>query len=296
MSSPQNPPPPPPTGMVLIHKPAGQTSFKTLGFYKRWFNTTRLGHTGTLDLFATGLMLALVGSATRLNRYLVLADKTYHATFCFGAETDTLDPEGRVVRTAPIPDLATIEAALPALRGCIQQIPPDYSAIHVAGKRAYERVLAGEKPALAAREVEVKRLELTGWDGTNLQVAVDCSKGTYIRSLARDLGLLCGSAAYVSALQRTKVGPYCLEDAHDPLSGLAPSLLTGAELLRGMAMASELVDPSRIDDILHGRPYHPANTTSPLALMDAEGSLLAIMEQQDQRWTYALVLGKVSKM
>ncbi len=135
-----------PRGMLLLDKPIGITSFQALGAVKRHFNTKKVGHAGTLDKFASGLLLVFVGEATRLVPWFVGLDKTYVATIRFGQETDTLDPEGEVIREALVPDLTLVQAKLHEFIGAQIQIPPVYSAIHVDGKRAYERVLAGEKP------------------------------------------------------------------------------------------------------------------------------------------------------
>ncbi|MEA1911707.1 MAG: tRNA pseudouridine(55) synthase TruB, partial [Spirochaetota bacterium] len=140
-------------------------------------------------------------------------DKEYIATYKFGEETETLDPEGKIIAVADIPDLETIKNKISLFTGVIMQMPPDFSAIHINGKRAYKLAASGEKPALTKRPVEILNYNIEKWDSPHLTVRVKCSKGTYIRSLARDLGIACNSRAYVSALTRTEVGKWHVEDS-----------------------------------------------------------------------------------
>jgi tRNA pseudouridine55 synthase len=281
----------PPMGLVLVHKPAGQTSFRTLNYYKKYFNTKKIGHTGTLDMFATGLMLVLVGQATRLARYFVLANKSYRAEFCFGSQTDTLDPEGQVVKTAPIPDFSTIESILPQFRGEIQQVPPVYSAIHVQGKRAYERTLQGEVLDLAPRNVNIHDIRIVGFQNGRLTVDVDCSKGTYIRSLARDIAEACGSCAHVSALERTRVGPFDLAGAHNQFGLDSPQLIQGQRLLGAMdGLAGLIIDPLSEALIQQGKPFIPVSDAQHLALLSQDDRILAVMQRQSKHWSYDLVI------
>lgn len=200
-------------GLAAIRKPAGLTSFKALAPLKRKTGITKIGHTGTLDLFASGLLVVLIGGYSHLAPWFTSLDKRYRARILFGEETDTLDPEGKVIATALAPTLADLEAALPSFRGAIVQRPPSFSAIHVAGKRAYERVLAGETLEMAERPVTIRELTLEGYDGNEAEISVVCSSGTYIRSLARDIALAIGSRARLAALERSSVGPFKLENA-----------------------------------------------------------------------------------
>ncbi|MBP1779515.1 MAG: truB, partial [candidate division NC10 bacterium] len=178
----------PPSGMLLLDKPAGITSFQALAGVKKALAAGRVGHVGTLDRFADGLLPVLVGSSTRLAFAMQGLDKSYRAVFVFGRSTATLDPEGEVVAEAEVPTLEAIMQARAAFLGRIQQVPPEYSAVHVGGKRAYRLARRGESPQLAARTVEILRFDIEGYQPPELQVRVDCSKGTYVRALARDLG------------------------------------------------------------------------------------------------------------
>jgi len=173
----------------------------------------RVGHGGTLDPLATGLLPVLVGRATKFVERLHTAPKVYVASVRFGAETATDDREGEVTRTAAAPVRVEVESALAGFRGVIQQRPPAYSAMKVGGRTAYARARSGETVELAAREVQVMRLEMTGWNDDDLGLVIVCSSGTYIRSIARDLGRAAGSAAHLAGLRRLAVGALDITDA-----------------------------------------------------------------------------------
>lgn len=174
----------------------------------------RIGHGGTLDPLATGLLALLVGDATRSTERIHTAPKVYDALVRFGSETATDDREGDTTRSAAPPaDARPIEAALAPLRGVIQQVPPDYAAVKVGGRTAYSRARSGEVVALAAREVQVHRLEMTAWNPPDARFLIVCSSGTYVRSIARDLGRALGSAAHLAALRRLAIGALDITDA-----------------------------------------------------------------------------------
>ncbi|HUQ41962.1 MAG TPA: tRNA pseudouridine(55) synthase TruB [Candidatus Limnocylindrales bacterium] len=204
----------PPSGVLAIDKPAGWTSFDVVAVARRTLAIRRVGHGGTLDPAATGLLPILVGTGTKFFDRMHEAPKVYAALVRFGSETDTDDREGKVTRVAPPPLHTDAEATLAAFRGTITQVPPDYAAVKVAGRRAYDRARAGEALALAAREVQVLRLDVTRWSSdTDLGLLVVCTSGTYIRSIARDLGRACASAAHLGALRRLAVGALDVRDA-----------------------------------------------------------------------------------
>jgi tRNA pseudouridine55 synthase len=202
-----------PSGLILLHKQAGYTSFDSLRDIKRALNTGKAGHTGTLDKFAEGLLLVLTGRALKLSQWFTHCDKQYEGTICFGAETDTLDPEGAVIANAPLPSREAVEQALSRFCGKIEQAPPAYSAIHVDGERASALARRGQTPEMRKRPVEIYRLELLSWEPPHAKIFVHCSSGTYIRSLARDIALAVGSRAHLTALLRTRVAGFKLEDA-----------------------------------------------------------------------------------
>ncbi|MFW5788455.1 MAG: tRNA pseudouridine(55) synthase TruB [Spirochaetota bacterium] len=208
-------------GVVLLDKQPRVTSFAALSSVKRAASTRKVGHTGTLDPFATGLLVALVGSATRTARYFNGLPKRYEATFAFGRETDTDDLTGTTSRESPLPAYDAVLEALGRFRGELEQLPPSYSAVHVQGRRAYEIARAGQTAALSPRRVTVDRLEACGavvdHDAlVSLDVELSCSAGTYVRSIARDLGRAVASAAHVTKLRRTAVGPFGVTSAVSP--------------------------------------------------------------------------------
>jgi tRNA pseudouridine55 synthase len=174
----------------------------------------RVGHGGTLDPLATGLLALLVGASTRETERLHTAPKVYDALVRFGTETATDDREGEATRSAAAPrDASEIEAALVPLRGAIQQVPPAYAAVKVGGRTAYSRARSGETVELAAREVQVHRLEMTDWSPPDARLLIVCGSGTYVRSIARDLGRALGSAAHLAALRRLAIGALDVADA-----------------------------------------------------------------------------------
>lgn len=199
-------------GVLALDKPSGLTSHDVVTALRRASGERRIGHAGTLDPMATGLLLVLIGRATRLERYLSGHDKTYLARISFGAATDTLDAEGTVVQTAPIPsEVDSADYAREVLAGFLgtgAQVPPSYSAIKVGGAPAYRTARRGEVPELAARDIVVHEAELLGVDSAHYawDVRFAVSKGTYVRSLADDIGRAAGTFAHLSALRRTAIG------------------------------------------------------------------------------------------
>ena len=209
-------------GIVPFAKSCGPTSFASLWSIKRALGTDKIGHTGTLDAFADGLLVVLTGHLTHLVPYITSFKKTYRAVVCFGQETDTLDPTGKIISTSPIlPSKEQIENILPKFVGAILQVPPVYSAIHVAGKRASDIARSGkEQVVLDARQVFIYENKLLEYkdsaseDGLCYALfEITCSKGTYIRSLARDIAKALGTCAHLVALRRVSVGPFTLEEA-----------------------------------------------------------------------------------
>jgi len=195
-------------GVLPIDKPLGWTSHDVVAVVRSVLGTRRIGHGGTLDPLATGLLPILVGPATKFADRLHTAPKVYAARVRFGEETTTDDREGAPTRSAAPPDLdaAAIDTALAPFRGTIAQIPPDYAAVKVAGRPAYARARAGETMSLTARLITIHRMAIGRWDGTALDLIIVCSTGTYVRSLARDIGRALGSAAHLGGLRRLAVG------------------------------------------------------------------------------------------
>ncbi|MGH2559843.1 MAG: tRNA pseudouridine(55) synthase TruB [Thermomicrobiales bacterium] len=202
-------------GILVIDKPAGWTSHDVVARIRRLVGERQVGHAGTLDPAATGVLPVAVGSATRVVEYLAEASKTYLAEMTFGVETDSHDVDGQVTRLVDPSELTAsdIEAALAAWRGPIDQIPPMHAAIKVGGRPLYERARLGEVIDRPPRRVVIHQMELFDWSPPVATLAVDCSKGTYIRALARDLGADVGAGAYLSNLVRLRTGPFDLAQA-----------------------------------------------------------------------------------
>jgi tRNA pseudouridine55 synthase len=192
------------------------------GRLRRLTGESRVGHAGTLDPAATGVLPVCVGQATRLVEYLSDADKMYLTEVVLGVQTETDDLDGTVIRTAAVPELSAAELVrlLAGFRGILQQVPPAYAAIKVGGKKLYDLARAGQAIAATPRTVTIYRLDLLAWTPPAMTLLVECSKGTYIRSLARDIGMAAGCGGYVQSLCRVRTGPFCLDDAW-PLEELA---------------------------------------------------------------------------
>lgn len=275
-----------PSGLLVVDKPAGITSHQVVSRARRAFGTRKIGHAGTLDPLATGVLLLGVGRATRLLGHLTLTDKAYEATIRLGQDTVTDDAEGEITaaRGASGVTSADVARALPAFRGAIAQAPAAVSAIKVAGQRSYARVRRGEDVTLAERPVTVTTFEVVGArhdsvDGRDLldvDVVVECSSGTYVRALARDLGRALGTGGHVTALRRTRVGPFTLADASwdaDP-AGPPPGALDLAEAA-GRCFNVVEVDEAQARDVGFGRSLPIQVSADPTALVH-EGRLLAL--------------------
>ncbi len=219
-------------GILVVSKPAGPTSHDIVALVRRLTGVRRVGHGGTLDPFAVGVLPVFMGRATRMVEYHLADEKAYRASVVFGARSSTDDIDGEMTpNEVPAPTRHDVEAALAPFRGQIEQVPPDHSAVHVGGKRAYEVARGGEKPELDARQVTIHGLELSSWDASDpdrpmAELEVRCSAGTYIRSLARDLGDHLGCGAYLGALTRTASGPFSIDMAH-PLDHVREELAAG---------------------------------------------------------------------
>ncbi len=290
------PTPPTADGLLLVDKPAGVSSHDVVGAARRALGEQRIGHAGTLDPFATGLLVLLVGRATRLLPHLPGDPKVYDAVIAFGAETDTEDLLGAVVREAPRPPRAALLAALPQFVGVIEQVPPAYSAKRVDGRRAYARARAGETVALAPVRIRVDRWEvrdLVVADGAvrEATVRITCGGGTYVRALARDLARAAGSAAHLTALRRIRSGPFdiggavTLEDLRDRRATLRPAL---------DALAGFPVQPLAPDDvarIVRGIDVPATVDGTWGALVQGErGALIALAERRNDRWQPRVVM------
>lgn len=228
-------------GLLVVDKPPGITSHDVVQRVRRWVKQRRVGHLGTLDPLATGVLPLALGEATKLSQLLTHGRKVYRGEILLGIETTTYDREGEQVShvEGPWPARDALEKALEPFRGAIEQVPPPYSALKRGGEAAYRRARRGEDVQLEPRPVSIYRLELTGYEPPRLAVEVECSAGTYLRSLAHDLGQSLGTGGHLSSLCRTRSGPFLIEQAValDDLEGLDPH---DAGVVRSMAAATGL--------------------------------------------------------
>ena len=273
-------------GLLIIDKPAGWTSHDVVAKLRRLTGTKRVGHAGTLDPLATGVLVVGVGKATRLLGHLTLAEKEYLATIRLGQATDTCDAEGSVTGGAPATGvtLAAVRAAAQQLTGEIQQVPPAISAIKVDGTRAHRLARAGGAPALAARPVTVTEFsvlaERRAGDLLDVDVAVTCSSGTYIRALARDVGEALGVGGHVTVLRRTRSGAYDLSLARG-LGQLEPGeALIPLERAAADAFPSRLLTDDEARWLSHGgRLPGSGAAPGPVAAFGPDGTLIALVEE-----------------
>lgn len=293
-------------GILLVDKPGGLTSHDVVARTRRAFGTRKVGHAGTLDPMATGLLVIGIEGATRLLTYIVGADKTYEATIRLGAVTSTDDAEGETLHRADESALAAIadaaiDAGVAALTGAISQVPSAVSAIKVDGRRAYDRVRAGEEVVLQPRDVVVSRFDVIARrrddHAIDLDVVVDCSSGTYIRSLARDLGAALGVGGHLTALRRTRVGPFDVRDAVtiDALEG-APVLTPGEAAGRVLPVLRVSAEEAR--DLRHGKRVAgaAARLDGPLAAaIEDDGGLVGIVEKRGADVKSAMNMPEVSR-
>ena len=239
-------------GWLVINKPQGISSAKAVALIRRQFGGVKTGHAGTLDPLASGVLPIAIGEATKTISYVMTAEKSYHFTVSWGAETQTDDTEGAITRTTNvIPSIESIQAILPQFIGHIEQIPPDYSAVKIQGKRAYAlarrrdqhtQETAPPVPALAPRTIRIDKLELRSAEQNHACFAVECGKGAYVRALARDIGRALGSAAHVTALERRSVGKFHIENAIslDFLEKLGQSARASDHILSVMTVLDDI--------------------------------------------------------
>ena len=282
-----------PSGLILLHKRPGITSFDALRDIKRALGTGKAGHTGTLDKFAEGLLLVLTGRALKLSQWFTHCDKQYEGVMRFGAETDTLDPEGAVIAEAPIPSRDAVESILAQFRGDIEQAPPAYSAIHIDGERASALARRGGAPAMRKRPVTIYQLELLSWEPPLARIFVHCSSGTYIRSLARDIALAADSRAHLTALTRTRVAGFKLEDAEvSPIPQLHPidrivfNALGVTCFDISPADAAKIRNGKLLENVLHNVLH---NVLQDVIALFSDDELIAIIERHNNEWKYGYV-------
>lgn len=276
------------SGVLVVDKPVGMTSHDVVQVIRNGTGLRRAGHTGTLDPRASGVLVILVGPAVRLSEYVSASDKRYQAIIRLGSTTDTFDAEGKFTRSNQPVDVteAHFEEVLKSFIGEIEQTPPPYSAVKVQGRKAYEMARQGEEVDLAPRKIQVHHLEVLEWAPPEVVVDVHCSSGTYVRSLANDLGEKLGCGAYLVGLRRTKSGRFSLRDA-TPLRKLQEAFTAGnwyqflipaAEAL-GDWPAVEL-SPDEVEAVRHGHrvKVKEGNTEAKVRGVSTQGELVALME------------------
>ncbi|MET9214015.1 MULTISPECIES: tRNA pseudouridine(55) synthase TruB [unclassified Nocardia] len=291
-------------GLVIVDKDGGWTSHDVVARSRKLLRTKKVGHAGTLDPMATGVLVLGVERATKLLGQLILTTKAYTATIRLGQATITDDAEGEVTATTPALHVtdAEIAAGVAALTGDIAQIPATVSAIKVDGERAYARARAGEDVQLAARPVTVSRFDILARrdvaDGefVDLDVEVECSSGTYIRALARDLGAALGVGGHLTALRRTRVGPFTLEHARtlEQLAAAAeaeqPLLSLDIDTAVRTAFPHRDIDESQANDLRNGRWLEPIGLAGVYAAIDPAGRAIALLEESGKRAASVMVV------
>lgn len=277
-------------GWVVLDKPYGVGSTPMVGKVRWLFSAQKAGHAGTLDPLATGILPIALGEATKTVPFLMDVEKSYHFEITWGETRSTQDAEGEVTATSDVrPTPAEIEAELPQFRGNIAQVPPKFSAIKVDGKRAYDLARAGEAVDIKSRTVRVDKFELTGATQDTAAFTVECGKGTYIRSLARDLAASLGACGYVSVLRRTRVGPFALEQSItlDELEQMCDRARVSEGLLSVSTALDDIpvlaVTEQDAIDLKHGRgilaPSHLLNHDYVRA--ERDGVLIALCQPRD---------------
>jgi tRNA pseudouridine55 synthase len=279
------------SGILLVDKPGGITSHDVVSRVRKLAGTRKVGHAGTLDPMATGLLILGIDSSTRLLTYLVGLDKEYLATIRLGFATETDDAEGEtigeVVDASGITPEA-ISAAIRPLTGAIRQVPSSVSAIKVDGKRSYDRVRDGEDFTLVAREVTVTAFEVLDTRPGELDVRVECSSGTYIRALARDLGAALGVGGHLTSLRRTRVGPFAIDEAGVLGDGLMASLLTPASVAQRLFPSVQLTE-TETTELQQGK--RPKLSQLGASLSDSAGPIAAIGQNGDLTGLVSTVSG-----
>jgi len=274
-------------GLLLVDKPAGITSHDAIDAVRRALGTRKVGHAGTLDPMATGLLLVGVGRATRLLRFLGDFDKEYEGTARLGEETDTLDADGRVVQTRPVHvSEDQVRQAAGGLTGEIDQRPPAFSAVKVGGRRLYSAARKGEVIEAPLRRVQVETFDVLRFDGRDFDFRVTCSSGTYVRSLVADVGDRLGCGAHLARLVRARIGPFVLEDAEPPdRPGVPLPIERSVAHLPRVELESDEAEAAR-----HGRPLAPAGVEGPHAVFGPDGGLIGVWRDEGARARPEVVL------
>lgn len=277
------------SGILVVDKPVGLTSHDVVQIIRTGTGIRRAGHTGTLDPRASGVLVVLIGPAVRLSEYVSASDKRYQAIIRLGSSTDTYDGEGRFTQQSNQPVNVTeeqFETTLKSFIGEIEQTPPAYSAVKVNGRHSYDMARKGEEVELEPRKIQVYHLEILEWAPPEVVIDAHCSSGTYVRSLANDVGNALGCGAYLVGLRRTKSGRFSLRDAI-PLRKLQEAFAAGNWYQYLIPAAEALadwegleLDPDQVDEVRHGHriPAAPGTTTAMVRGVSMAGELVALLE------------------
>lgn len=291
-----------PPGLVVVDKPAGLTSHDVVAQVRRIFGTRKVGHAGTLDPMATGVLVLGLERATKLLGHLALHNKAYLSTIRLGAATTTDDAEGEILSTTDASgvDESAVRAEIRVLTGALEQVPSAVSAVKIDGKRAYQRVRDGERVELPARPIVVHRFDLLGLrrldTAIELDVLVECSAGTYVRALARDLGATLGVGGHLTALRRTQVGPFGIRHART-LDQLAddPVASLGMDAAVGLAFARRDVTTREAAALAHGQRLPLADMPGTYAVFGPDGHAVALAKDEGHSAKAVLVLEPVAE-
>ncbi len=272
-------------GLLIVDKPEGMSSFDVVRKTRRLANMRKVGHTGTLDPDATGVLPVALGRCTKLSKFVAFDEKKYAFTMCLGVATDSADASGDVIQRAPYDEIRRedVESALAAFRGEIQQVPPVYSAIKVDGERAYALARSGKDVKLEARTVEIYDMELTEWNPPQVSFIVRCGPGTYVRSLARDIAIAVGTVGHAERIRRLAVGPFTIEQAvsFDELRRENFWSLVSSPLEMVQSLSRVCIGEEQRERIQHGRPITAEGdweVEEAVAGHDSDNRLVAVME------------------
>ena len=280
-------------GVLVVDKPKGITSFDVVREVRRALKIKKVGHTGTLDPMATGVLPICVGDATKIAQFITEASKAYDATVKLGVTTDTLDAEGKVLETRAVPTLnrELLERTFDKFRGTFAQIPPMYSAVKIGGKRLYELARAGEEVERAPRQVTVHELLLRDFSADELKLSVSCSKGFFVRTLGAEIGEALGCGAHLTALRRTHSGPFSLSQAvplEKVVAGAAVTLVGLNDALKDLP--SLQVTEAEASRVKHGGVVEVSGKTGLHRVLEPSGALLAVADIVRGRLLYRRVL------
>lgn len=277
-------------GILFIDKEKGWTSRDVVNFISHQFQTKKVGHVGTLDPFATGLLIVLVGKATKIAPYLEAQEKEYEATLLLGADTDTLDLEGEVVLEKEVPDLSleAIEETLHTFKGTIEQVVPKYSAVKYKGKALYRYAFANEKTPEISRKITIHDIHFMSYVDHQLSFSVHCSKGTYIRQLGQDIAHDLSTCGHLTSLRRTKIGEVSIFDAKKVKEIEASDFISIKEALS--FLPTEVVDEATKKDIINGKTIRLLRKEDILLTLDENGEVLSILEKAEKH-TYKVKRG-----